>query len=434
MQKTDQILDTNAIVYSGVPWYDQNGETVNAHAGCVVHFDGKYFLFGEYKTDTSNEFSGFSCYSSTDLCNWHFEGLALPPQESGLMGPQRVGERVKVAHCPATGKFVMFAHSDDMGYRDPVTVVALAENIAGPYKLVGPLEYQGQPLRRWDLGLFQDYDGSAYVLYHEGEIFRLSPDFCCADTQVVSNCAPGGESPAIVRHEDQYFWMFSNKTSWDRNDNYYLTSTSLSGPWENKGLFAPVGTQTWDSQCGHIFDVQMDNGNVTSIYMGDRWSYPEQKSSATYVWMPLQFDRDTLCLPDFWDAWDPATASSVQAEGTFKSVHFDSEEPGNTFTWDFCIGEADLANRLAIRQFPGPDGGYAEVTIRGSKGSFSQVIDCYSKDLREKFAFVSNVLSPGSYSASIKVLGRQSEFWKKDGTRLGSNGFRVNIQSVGVIQ
>lgn len=67
--------------------------------------------FGEYESDESNAFPGFGCYSSTDLVNWRFERIVLPVQKDGILGPDRVGERVKVMKCPKTGEYVMLMHA-----------------------------------------------------------------------------------------------------------------------------------------------------------------------------------------------------------------------------------------------------------------------------------------------------------------------------------
>lgn len=82
-------------IVNGVPWFDQNGNTVNAHGACIVKENGKYYLFGEWKSDTSNSFPGFSCYSSDNLSDWEFRRVVLPMQKDGILGPERVGERCK---------------------------------------------------------------------------------------------------------------------------------------------------------------------------------------------------------------------------------------------------------------------------------------------------------------------------------------------------
>ena len=97
-----------------------------------------------------------------------------------------------------------------------------------------------------------------------------------------------GESPAMIRHNGRYYWFSSHTTSWERNDNMYVSSPSLSGPWEKKPLFAPRGSNTWNTQTSFILPV-VNQGDTTFMYMGDRWSYPRQRSAATYVWQPLQW-------------------------------------------------------------------------------------------------------------------------------------------------
>jgi hypothetical protein len=72
---------SNAI-YSGVPWFDEKGNTVSAHGANIVKDNGKYYLFGERHEDGTNAFAGFNCYSSTDLYNWKFENIALPVQST----------------------------------------------------------------------------------------------------------------------------------------------------------------------------------------------------------------------------------------------------------------------------------------------------------------------------------------------------------------
>ena len=118
-------------IVNGVPWFDQNGETVNAHGACIVEEEGKYYLFGEWKSDTSNAFPGFSCYVSDDLSNWVFRRVVLPMQKDGILGPERVGERCKVMRCPKTGEYVMLMHCDDMRYKDPHIGIATSKTIDG---------------------------------------------------------------------------------------------------------------------------------------------------------------------------------------------------------------------------------------------------------------------------------------------------------------
>lgn len=70
----------------GGRWRDTDGNTINAHAGSVTwdHVTGKYFWFGEHKTEEQEEGGGVSVYSSDDLGTWQYHGLALGKTSTSL--------------------------------------------------------------------------------------------------------------------------------------------------------------------------------------------------------------------------------------------------------------------------------------------------------------------------------------------------------------
>ena len=46
------------------------------------------------------------------------------------------------------------------------------------------------------------------------------------------------------------------------NDNFYLTSKHIMGPWTNQGLFAPKGTNTYNSQTFKGLTISGSKGEV----------------------------------------------------------------------------------------------------------------------------------------------------------------------------
>ena len=64
-------------IVPGGRWVDTEGNLVNAHAGGVVFEEGKFWWFGEYKTEGQEEGGGVSVYSSDDLATWESHGIAL---------------------------------------------------------------------------------------------------------------------------------------------------------------------------------------------------------------------------------------------------------------------------------------------------------------------------------------------------------------------
>ena len=73
----------------GKIWYDVDNHPINAHGAGILFHHGTYYLFGEikqgrtwlapgqswecYRTDAG----GVSCYSSKNLTDWKYEGVAL---------------------------------------------------------------------------------------------------------------------------------------------------------------------------------------------------------------------------------------------------------------------------------------------------------------------------------------------------------------------
>ena len=441
-----QIRGNYAAIYSGTPWVDQNGKTVSAHAANIIKDKGKYYLFGEAHTDTSNAFVGFNCYSSPDLYNWRFESMALPQQKSGKLGPNRVGERPKVLRCPKTGEYIMLMHCDTMGYTDQYIGYATANSITGPYTFHGPLLFKGAPIKKWDMGSFQDRDGSGYLLVHGGNIFKLSDDYKSVTEQVLKDLAPDCESPALFRKGNIYFQLMSNKTSWERNDNYYYTAASLKGPWTSRGLLAPKGMLTWNSQTTFVLPIE-GTKDTTYMFMGDRWAYPRQASSATYVWQPLTISGTSLSMPKYLEAWQvdlktglvsaPVGTTKIIDHGDTKTIAYSgpwlkgtgaacSDMKGDYFRADFT------GKQVAIYGVSRPDGGYARITIQNdqAKTVLTALIDMYSMYTVNSLNFISPVMSKGRYTLTVTVVGEHGNWTDKRKNLFGSKGNFVSLDKL----
>lgn len=443
--------DSTEAIHSGVAWFDDRAEMVSAHGAGVLKEGDRYYLFGEFKRDRSNEFNGFSCYSSSDLVNWKFERIALPVQKEGRLGPNRVGERPKVMKCPTTGEFIMFMHTDDSGYRDPSVGHATSDTIDGEYTFRGTLNYDGHRIKKWDMGVFQDDDGTGYLITHSGNLYRLTDDYKSVAATVVENMTGGCESPAIFKRDGTYYWLGSGLTAWQRNDNYYFTAKELKGPWTRQGHFAPEGTLTWNSQTTFVLPI-VGSETTTYMFMGDRWAHPLQNSAATYVWQPLQFDDEgKMSLPSYQPSWrvDVATGSwspakleapvidFLDVEGVSYSKdwspHTDSQEnsdlrsdvKGATLTIPFT------GTRIGLYGVARPDGGFGKVEINDKDGNvvLSTVMESYCLYSESSLKFLSPKLERGEYTLTVTVLGEHFYWEAKDAT-YSSQGDYVSVQKV----
>ncbi|WP_230392499.1 family 43 glycosylhydrolase [Flavobacterium sp. LC2016-01] len=437
-------------IYSGTPWFDQNGNIVSAHGANIIKEKDTFYLFGEAHSDTSNAFAGFNCYSSKDLYNWKFERQALPVQESGKLGPNRVGERVKVMKCPKTDEFIMYMHADTLTYKDQFVGYAVSKNIEGPYTFKGPLLFDGKPIKKWDMGTFQDTDNSGYILVHGGEIYKLSDDYKSVTEKVNENITTGFESPTMLKKDNLYYFIGSHLTSWEKNDNYYYTSNSLKGPWEFQGLIAPKETLTWNSQSTFVLPIH-GSKETTYMFMGDRWSFPKQASSATYVWQPFVFSGTSISLPNYKEAWkiDVSTGiisildkkdqiinnrnKQIRYKGNWKYVtngnmvyESESDEKDASFSIKF------KGQQIGLTSFVGTENGYAKVVLTDQKGNtiLTAIIDMYSKYSDLMQVFKSPILKKGTYKLTVSGTGERPNWSDKRKSNYGSTGYYISVTQI----
>lgn len=428
------------VIRNGMPWFDDHGNIVNAHGACIVEEKGRYYLFGEWKSDESNAFPGFSCYSSDDLVNWKFERVVLTVQPDGILGPNRVGERVKVMKCPSTGEFVMFMHADDMGYKDPYIGYATCKTINGEYQLQGPLLYQGKPVQRWDMGTFQDTDGKGYLLIHHGPIYRLSDDYQSIEMEV-AHVKGSGESPAMFKKDGIYYMLYSNLTSWEKNDNFYFTAPKIEGPWTKQGLFCPEGTLTYNSQSTFVFPLKRGNDTIP-MFMGDRWSYPHQASAATYVWMPMQVNGTKLSIPEYWQCWDFNTLKPVDILRKGKRVSMKNIKPAVGWTENRGCFVSNAKGSVLAVPFRGTHvavvgksdchSGYARVSVLNAKKDtvYSSLVDFYSKYSEKAIRIMTPEMEIGNYTLLVEVTGIKPVWTDKSKTIYGSDNTFVTIDDI----
>lgn len=405
-------------IMNGVPWFDQNHELVNSAGGCLLVEHGTYYLFGENRYEAKYGFTGFSRYTSVDLEHWVNTGLALGPQSNGLLGPNRIGERVKVMAL-ATGGYVMLMHTDDIRGFDPCVGVATAEHLTDAFQFRGPLLFNGEPIRMWHIGAFTDNDGVNYLLTHEGDIYRLAPDGLSAVAKIADNIAPGTEAPALFYQDGHYFFLASRKTSWERNDNIYCTADHLAGPWTYRGNFCPPQSRTYDSQCAYVTFLPTDHG-LQPVYLGDRRSFPYQ-ASATHVWLPLTVEGTTLSISKYWSAWDWQTGKPVMS----KSIPLAWTETlqGASMTLAFRGRGIVLWGRTGIHS------GYALVSLTTAMGKRVQHtrLDFYSQLDQVDPRYASGRLPLDDYRLTIQVEGIHGDWYDKSRRHYGSDGNRITV-------
>jgi hypothetical protein len=304
------------------------------------------------------------------------------------------------------------------------------------------------------MGVFQDDDGSGYLITHSGYLYKLSDDYKSIVEKVVDHMTGGCESPAIFKKDGTYYWLGSGLTGWERNDNYYFTATSLEGPWIKRGHFAPKGSLTWNSQTTFVLPITGTQG-TTYMYMGDRWAYPRQNSAATYVWQPLEFDGDAISLPDYRQSWKINTSTGVWSPFSIEGQiieNTDTDRVNYSDGWQataladgFSDHRSDVEGSSFSLEFEGsqiglygvarPDGGFGRVEIENDNGAIiSTVIETYCAYPESSLKFLSPVLDPGTYTLTVTVLGEHFSWTTKDGTVWGSTGDFICVDKIVIVE
>jgi hypothetical protein len=298
---------TLGTITSDQAWTDTAGHSLEAHGAGIFQVGSTYYMVGEDKTAGST-FTAVACYSSTNLSSWTRQANALSQQASGDLSATAIVERPKVIYNASTQKYVMYMHIDNTSYSEARVGVATSSTPCGPYTYLGssqPLGFQSR-----DMGLFQDTDGTAYLLsedrVHGLRIDKLSPDYLSVVSSVT--VFQDLEAPAMVKVNGVYFLFASHLTGWATNDNVYATATSLSGPWSSFSDFATAGSNTYNSQTSFVLPI-LGSATTSYMYIGDRWNANNLNASLP-IWLPVNIGGTSASV-GFVEQWTISTATGV---------------------------------------------------------------------------------------------------------------------------
>ena len=286
-------------------WKDRDGDLINAHGAGILFHKGVYYLFGEIKRGTTWRVpgqswedyrvpaGGISCYSSRDLQQWKYEGVALSPVTGDAghdLDTGKVIERPKVIYNDKTGQFVMWMHVDAKDYSYSQSGVAVSDRPEGPYKYLHSVRPNGNMSR--DMTLFKDEDNKAYLIYSSEnnntmQVCLLSDDYL-SPTKTYKRILINRrrEGPAIFKADGKYWLISSDCTGWSPNAATYAVAPHPLGPWKEYGnpCTGPGADTTYGAQS--TFVLPLAGTKHSFIFMADRWNKLDLERS-TYLWLPL---------------------------------------------------------------------------------------------------------------------------------------------------
>ena len=272
-------------------WKDTEGNAINAHGGGIMYHKGTYYWYGEYKVGKTilpswatwecyrTDVTGVSCYSSKDLLNWKFEGLALkavPDDPNHDLHPSKVCERPKVIYNKKTKKFVMWIHAESADYSMAAAGVAVSDRPEGPFEYIGSFRPNETMSRDQTL-----------------HINRLTDDYLRPDgTYVRRFVDKAREAPAVFKYDGKYYMLSSGCTGWDPNQAELAVADSIMGEWTVLGnpCTGIDADKTFYGQSTYVIPVNAKKGQFIACF--DMWKKKDLADSR-YIWLPLKIDKST---------------------------------------------------------------------------------------------------------------------------------------------
>ena len=319
--KNQPLCETKGVIMPGKVWNDTEGNQINAHGGGILYHNGTYYWYGELKGDSTYRLDwvktwecwradagGVSCYSSKNLIDWKFEGVALATvaDSASELHPSQVIERPKVIYNDKTKKFVMWMHIESPDYEKAHAGVAVADTPIGPFTYLGSFKPNGADSR--DQTIFKDDDGRAYhicssewnkTLY----ISLLNDDYTLPSGIYVKRfIGQSREAPAVFKRNGKYYMLSSGCTGWDPNKAKWAISDSMLGVWElnDNPCIGQYADKTFYSQSTFVLPIEGDSEQYIAMF--DRWNKKNLVDSR-YIWLPIEFQGEKPVIR-WLDKWN----------------------------------------------------------------------------------------------------------------------------------
>lgn len=339
-------------IKNDVFWNTKDGRPINSQGGGIFKFSDpttgvkKYYWYGvhylqadSYRKDPSithstNTFEAVTCYSSTDLVNWTFEGNVLAKDQTNQSGKTWVG-RLGVAYIKELNKYAMFVQH---GHQVLITV---SDSPTGQFTWHQKISMEQMigTTNTGDQTVFTDEDtGKSYLIYSYGrgrnkiyvsEIGVKDGKVNLLDcTQVFKG--ESREGNCMFKYNNKYYLFASNIYGWDSSYAYYLVADDIRGPYlpTNEMLVTKGASEDYAhvSQTG-FFVVVKGNQQETVVYCGDRWANFAGNGLGYNQWCPLSFDGKTPYFNSLgsWDLnastgrWKVADDNNYVMNGSFEA-------------------------------------------------------------------------------------------------------------------
>jgi hypothetical protein len=297
-------------------WNTADGKPLYSQGGGIFKFNDpktglqKYYWYGvHYKeadiyrnnpavTNKNASFQSVTCYSSTDLVNWVFEGDVVTdkqlfsnrrPTWVGRLGVAYIKELNKYAMVVQLGNKVLFAvantPTETFNYQQEIDMT----NMIGTSNTGDQTVFTDEDTRK--SYLVYSYGSGRNKIYiseigvKDGMVNLLDCNKIFQGESREGNC--------LFKYKDKFYMSASNIYGWDGSFAYYLVADNILGPYTPTNNMQIMDGCTEDfahvSQTGFFYTVK-GTAQETVIYCGDRWSNFAGNGLGYNQWVPLSFN------------------------------------------------------------------------------------------------------------------------------------------------
>ncbi len=310
---------------------DNAGQVIIAHDGSISRFGNKFYwygtnysinsrgLWGQYTSITND----FNVYSSNNLINWTYGGIALSVKNSGWAS-EGTSHRPYVIFNNKTNKYVMWFFNVRFDHMSPIEdyglAVATSDSPLGPFVFsnrVYPNKPDGSKISTVGTALFKDDNNKAYLAFDEWltgiMVQQLRDDYLdvVGNSVVAIPASPditifvpmlhrnaelytNYESPSIIKYNGKYIVAASSHAGWSPTNTHYAVASSPLGVYGKEKIMSEQNT--WSSQIAAFVYIKEN----------DAWFWPDTKDiqKSRYLWTPVSFDPATgIATESFCDSW-----------------------------------------------------------------------------------------------------------------------------------
>src|SRR6185437_8168856 len=397
-----------ATLQNDVFWKDTSGNPIYSQGGGVLKVGATYYWYGAkyngavtyYNNPAAGKngdvsISAITCYSSTDLVHWKFEGNAMTPADTGGGWVGRIG----IAHNPNTGKYVLIAQagsglvfgtsSTPNGHFTRAATQSTIANVSTGMS--------------GDQSVFVDDDGQAYLAFSNKSgrshlyVAQLRPsDFLQVEPAVnIYNSSAGGrEGNIMFKHAGTYYFCSSDLHGWNASHTYCITSSKVSSGYSSEFVLAGTDADfSHVTQTGLAFAVNGSSGSFV-VFGGDRWADFAGNGIGYNQWVPLTFNGTTPTFHSLsqWNVdaaagtWSVGSGNnyvlnpSVEADrvststmaGWTDSANVANHSGGHTGRWSIALSSSSAYTASASQNITLPNGTYTlSAWIKSSGGQHS---------------------------------------------------------------